>query len=431
MKTYRKYRLSYRLSSIARLLTLQPFRRIEIFLLCLLIYTPAWSEEEVVADVPSLDPVKEYLDTIDRTEAESSAYSVGLAELYLGLAQSLLEREQLEEAKKAFQQGAQIVRINYGLNSPDQTHYLFSIADIESQLGNLNMADKLIENIYSINVSSFGENHPDLLPVLSQMLTWYEDRHPLLPDRDRYTSMAKIDRIAGKMVWITEQEKGLEHPETAKLYRKIGQLQYFMAEHLSTHTTSSETEFNFDMGGTASDLTETAQEKYIPSHYRRGTDAFNKFAESVGQNPNYSSWQRAEALAQLGDWHLAFNKPQSAGYAYQEAFDVLMESQQSEPLALEYFDQPTPMRFLREEVFSQDDPDDGSETELEVSMTVTRRGTARNLEILNLSENVDKDGVRGIKRKVGNMRFRPRLVEGKPVESDGFIWRYAVEITEG
>jgi len=430
MKTYRKYRLPDHLFTLSRLLDIRPSRRIEIFLFCLLISTPAWPEEDVVVDVPSLDPVKNYLDTIDSTEAESSAYSAGLAELYLGLAESLLEREQLEEAKNAFQLGAQIVRINYGLNSPEQTHYLFSIADIESQFGNWNIADKILQNIYSINENSVGENHPDLLPVLGRMLTWYEDRHPLHPNKEKYISLAKIEKIAAKMVSITEQEKGLEHPETAILYRKIGQLQYSMAKYLSTYETSSENGLNFNFGAASEELTQTAQQQYIPSHYRQGTDAFNKFAESVDQNADYNPWQRAEAIAQVGDWHMIFNKPQSARSAYQQAYDVLMEGQQSKPLTPEYFDQPRPMRFLRVETFPQDDPDDAPGTKLDVSMTVTRRGFARNLEILNLSENMDKDYVRKIRKKVGSTRFRPRLVDGEPVDVKGYIWRVDVLETE-
>jgi tetratricopeptide (TPR) repeat protein len=394
-------------------------------------FTSAWPEEIAVVEAPPVDPVKNYLDSIDRAETESSAYSPGLAELYLGLAESLLEREQLEEAKNAFQQGVQIVRVNYGLNSPEQTHYLFSIADIESQFGNWSVADKIIQNIYSINENSAGENHPDLLPVLDQMLTWYEDRYLLLPNQDRYVSLTKIEQIAAKMVLISEREKGLEAPETAILYRKIGQLQYSMAKYLSKEQASSQNEFNLRMGPGQDALTQTAQQKYVPSHYREGTGAFNKFAEAVNQNADYGPWQRAEALAQVGDWHLIFNKPQTAGNAYREAYDLLMGSQQDGPLAKDYFDQPTPIRFMMKEMFPRDDTNDGPGPELEVSMTVTSKGFARNLELLNLSENMDKDYVHKIKKKVGDMRFRPRLLDGEPVELKGFIWRVDVLETEG
>lgn len=77
------------------------------------------------AYVPVMDQVNDYLIAIDRAEANSNAYSPDLADLYMGLGQALLQRQVYEDAKEAFQQGMQIVRVNFGLNSPEQTSYLF------------------------------------------------------------------------------------------------------------------------------------------------------------------------------------------------------------------------------------------------------------------------------------------------------------------
>jgi len=103
--------------------------------------------EAVAEYVPLSDPVRDYLDAIERTEAQSSAYSSELSDLYLGLGQHHLDRQEFDEARKAFLRGLQITRVNNGLYATEQTHFMFSIADIESRMGELAAAEEIYTEI--------------------------------------------------------------------------------------------------------------------------------------------------------------------------------------------------------------------------------------------------------------------------------------------
>ena len=140
-------------------------------LLTLLVGLLATDSHSQSADQQSeSDPTEDYLNAIDRVEADYSAYSTELSDLYLGLGKSLLSNQEYQKARQAFQRGMQIERINYGLNSLSQSPYLLSIADTESYMGNWKQSQKALENLYSINRKAYGADDPRLLPILLSLI---------------------------------------------------------------------------------------------------------------------------------------------------------------------------------------------------------------------------------------------------------------------
>ena len=73
--------------------------------------------------------ISDYLIAIDEVEAHQGAYSAELSDLFMGLGNSYITKQQYDDANLAFQRGMQIERINCGLDSLSQTAYLMSIAD--------------------------------------------------------------------------------------------------------------------------------------------------------------------------------------------------------------------------------------------------------------------------------------------------------------
>jgi tetratricopeptide (TPR) repeat protein len=380
--------------------------------------------EEDTEYLTLVDPIGDYLDAIDRAESLSSAYSTELTDLYLGLGRSHMRREEFDQARQAFLRGMQILRVNMGLNSPEQTSFLFPIADIESLQGDMSAADKVMQEIYRVNSESLGHNDPGMLPVLGQMLHWYEQRHRLLPPPAKYANMVKIERLTTRTALITEKEKGLAHPETTEIYRKLGQLHYFMASHLNRfgyspdeHLSSREWAY----------LNSKALPPSLRDHYNMGTQAYRKVVDSVSQNKNRSELDRADAIAQLGDWHMAFDKTQTAGDTYQQAFIVLQNIAPDGQLTEEYFGEPKPLHFMNEGGLDAATPkEDTDQDNLEVSMTVTSAGRIRDIVILDSPEYMEEEHLRRAERVLSVYRFRPRMVAGQPAKTEAFIWHFPV-----
>ncbi|MDX1461307.1 MAG: tetratricopeptide repeat protein, partial [Xanthomonadales bacterium] len=229
--------------------------------------------------VSPLDPVTEYLNAIDRAEILNGAYSPDMADLYQGLGKALLDRREFEEAKEAFQQGMQIVRVNEGLNSPRQTEYLFSIADIEAEVGSRRSTDEILDLIYQLNVRHHGEYGIGMLPVLQQLVSWYGRMRPFDTPESRYPDMYLTGQLVGRMAEITEQNFGLGAPETAEYYRKMAQINWMSARYALGRGISVEPGYIVSVG--APSQNPNTQGISIKTLVSDGERAFEKVVESV------------------------------------------------------------------------------------------------------------------------------------------------------
>jgi len=288
-------------------------------------------EADTSVYVSPADPVTTYLDAIDEAEVMNGAYSTELADLYLGLGKSLLDNKELDDAKQAFQQGSQIVRVNFGLNSPEQTNFLFSVADIESIQGNRRIADKVLKDIYAINARNYGRKAPQMIPVLNGLLNWYHNHRPADAEVNRYEDLARTGDITGEMAEITELDKGLGHPDTTHIYRKLGQIHWYTAKYVLGKGISVEPGVIMATGKPSYSV--RVQEVSIKAHFRQGRGAFAKVAESVLADENSTALEHAESIAQLGDWNLAFGKKQAASAEYSRAHKLLAERLNSSEVA--------------------------------------------------------------------------------------------------
>ncbi len=385
----------------------------------------AESEANLSVYESPIDPVDTYLDAIEDAEVMNGAYSMDLADLYLGLGNSLLSKQEYDDAKEAFQQGMQIVRVNFGLNSPEQISYLFAVADIESILGNRRLATKVLNDIYAINSRNFGRKAPEMLPVLSQILTWYQANRPADSPVNTYEDLERSGLITGEMAEIIELDKGLGHPDTTGIYRRQGQLHWHTAKYVLGRGISVEPGVIMATGKPS--YSPRVKEVSIKSHFREGRTAFAKVAESVGLHETSTAMEHAESIAQLGDWNLAFGKKQAAGTEYQRAYRLLAERLRSEQIANEYFKDPVPVRFMNEKLMAiNSDPESEAAIILKASMTITEGGRALNIEILDPPENIPHGKIRSIGREISSMHFRPRLLEGVPKKVTDFIFHFPV-----
>ncbi len=442
---------------------------------------PANRIEEFIARE---DAVNYYLDAIEDAEAANSAYSADLAELYQGLGNSMLEQQAFEDAKKAFQQGIQIVRVNYGLDSPSQTDYLLQIVTIENIIGDKGSVNKLLDTIYSINAKHYGDLDPGMLPVLRQLLVWYENNRPINTEQTYYADIKRSTLYSSQMAAITELDKGIGDPETASIYRYIGQTHWEIVRFLLRNGIYEMPNVNmmneFRTRGYGTDIS-------VQTHISAGKEAFIKVAESVAKDPQRSILEAAEAQAQIGDWSLAFKKRNAAEFAWEEAYQLIVQRSGSTGLADEYFSEPVPVRFMHPRLvlvgedppsaFSNANPvarplsagqravgsqlmeptgpatlEDSEavvadsqeladsltgvaalqyeEPVITLGMTITASGKPIKLKVVHQPPELSDDFVQKIRRGFTRLRFRPRLENGIPVATKGFAWNVPIADSE-
>ena len=356
------------------------------------------------------DQVMAYYDAIERTEAAGGAYASELVDLYYGLGKSLIESGELEEARDALHRTVIIARVNFGPNSVEQTNYLYSIADIESSIGNLEAAIDVIENIYLIHARHYGEDNPAMLPAVNQIYGWYASRYPLSSENVRAADFENVSYLAAHIARLTEAQYGLGDVRTALGYRSLGQLHFLAIHHLVENKTYPEPSLVMDferIGG------EELRERPLEHHFEAGEAAFARAVEAWDAIPEASAVERAEARAQLGDWFLALKAFRKAQDEYERAYSLLAHGSEPSSFANDYMGQPCEVRFLNATgSFVREFGASETGDELELSMTVSPTGQLSKIAIVSAPSDASEEGLQAIMDYLQNTRFRPAVVDG-------------------
>lgn len=402
----------------------QPFLAGVLWVLAGLIMPgPATAQDDGGVYVSPHGVEDEYFSAIERVEGEFGPYATELSDLYLGLGQSLLSTGDYEQALDAFHRGVLVVRVNSGPNSPDQVNYLYLIANVLTLLGESEEVEGILRNIHFINWNHYGENDPELLPALERLYEWFLRARPpgsAIADDDDYKAMVQL---SGEMAYVSETTRGLSHPDTAAAYRRLGEAEFQLARYIIESD-----EIAYVVHGVEAMEVRTDAQAIARKRYDAGGQAFGKYLESLSADETNTTVDHARARVELGDWFLVFGKSRTARRYYEDAYRALAGSEEYVPLAEQLLSQPKPLYFfdpmanLPEETKAalQDIP-------LDVSITVTRSGDARRVEILNPPAGLSEDDLEQIERQVREMTFRPALREGKIVSTEGFVWRYDLQ----
>jgi tetratricopeptide (TPR) repeat protein len=369
--------------------------------------------------VPQRTLAQDYLDAIDRIEGEFGPYASELSDLYLGLGQTYLDIGDYEQARDAFHRGVMAVRVNSGPNSPEQTNHLYLIANIERMLGEKQVADQVLHNIYFINSEYYGEDSLEMLPVLERIYTWYHLTWPTGAEKPKYVHYERMRDITERMVEINEANYGENNIETARAYRRLGDAEFQIVRHLtSRYWMVAFTSGTLEAWG-GGDIT-------VTEHYDKARKAYRKSINALKTDPSVTAPELAEALANQADWYLIFGYTGKARNLYAEAWQVLATDQEHSQLAESFLGQPRPMHFvLAPALLGELQPELG-ELSINVSMTVTTFGEVRYVEVENPPEVLSEQQIDVIRREVMETPFRPAMKAGEIVTTDKFTWQFAV-----
>ena len=379
------------------------------------------AENDLPAPPPRNDPVIDYLDAIEQAESLGGAYAAELVDLHWGMGKQLLEQGELMWARDAFYQAVMVSRVNAGPHCLEQTPYLYSVADIEFRMGDRAGAVHLLDSIYRIHARHFGENSPELLPEVQNIVAWYRERLQQEGQPARPSDFQNVSYLLAREAALTEARYGLGHPATALIYRELGQahyqaLRFFFETGLSPNP-------ELVMASEGSGKVELMAES-TGEHLQAGEQAFDRAARSWLANPDATELQRAEAVAELGDWYLAFRYFNKARSQYEQAYRLLENSGEFRPLAERYLGVPAPLRFLDPaERFGLGPQPAPGESLLEVSMAVSLTGRIYDIEILKAPADLSEDDRHTLKEYLATTRFRPAVVNGRSSSIEGFVWK--------
>ena len=142
---------------------------------------------------------------------------------------------------------------------------------------------------------------------------------------------------------------------------------------------------------------------------------------------------RANAIAELADWHIAVISPDRRRFStldelavtlYERAYRELEEAGGAEASSAELFAPELPVTLPTFVLNPFDSVATDSPRYIDVAFAVTKRGTAEQIEILDTSRDSSRGEERDLTRLIENRAFRPRFVDGKLSDSAPVTVRY-------
>ena len=275
----------------------------------------------------------------DLSEGQLDNFSLDLSEPLLALGQTLLESEDYPAAQDAYSQALQIVRINDGLYSPTQWRVLNRVLETLLRQGKWGTFDRQMDYFKWLNQKINADNVENYVSGLTQLANW--NLAAVGEIRDGKSAWYLIQ--SRNLIWlaVSEIEKyyGRNNPALPGLLYKIILNHYYLASSTQRRGMTSfdfKTERAVLANGWILSKNETLQRSY-----NIGLELLRRIGEMVAHSDSSSAESAAMMLVHEADWQLLFNNGNSALSTYQQAYDKLVSAGISSARINDFFAQPT------------------------------------------------------------------------------------------
>ena len=354
-----------------------------------------------------------YREALQITESQGAGAGPAAVDPLRGLGYSLALLERHEEAVPYLERAVLIIRRSFGLFDPSQQNLLRQLASSQARAGRAVDGQKQMLYLQRVGERTYGERDPRMSPVLCVVGDWYVDLGNFMLGRERYRAALEIvERKLGK------NDPALVLPLRA-LARSYLQEIYFITQGYQPMASRSQ------MDATLLEP-KGINPKYISSD---GERALQRALAILDANPDTSRELLTDTLIVLGDWYQVKHQPEKALPYYRRAAGLVAKAGRpaeeavaplSFPVRVYY---PVPPLSMRNRQLS---PANIEEKFVSVQFTVTGSGDVQDAKVIeqNGSQRQAAEALEAIR----SARYRPKFVNGEPVETQGVVNREVFKI---
>lgn len=349
--------------------------------------------------------VMQYETKVEELQRLHGAYYEELSEELIGLGQAYKQLGRYEEAVDAFTRSLHVNHVNQGPDNPDQLPILDLIIDTNAVAGDWEALDENYDYLNWIGRRMYGEDDPRLLDVISRITRWrikaYLTRYDSIP----FKHLIKSHSLCHEAVRIIDNNYV---PGDLHL---INALDCIMATN---------SYINMYLRVASRDEYEKAQSQIDHQiGYNERKNVVYRMADIYAVNEELPVEYRVRALLRMADWCF-FNrrKPRGIEY-YKHAEKILAENTDDSSHVQDLFNEPAFLGSIRLPSLTEDDYEDNriDEQYVKISFDVSRNGHARNIRIIDNGGLVDYRMKQRARTYVRWSRFRPRIIDGEPVDT--------------
>ena len=304
-----------------------------------------------------------------------------------GLGAAQLGNGRPDLARKSYTRAAHITQVNEGPHNQQQVEILDSIAETFIRSGNVKAARQILDRIHILNVKHFEQNPLGLLPSLMNRATWQHRAGYYDDERVTYRRAIRIIEGGGDK----------EDPLLVEPLRRLAETFYY----INTSTTAQQ------------------QHGVVSS----GELYFKRAARIAERAENFDWKDRAVAQIALADYLLSVEARKRAQKIYLKVWEALSTDEQKLAVRDEWFRDPVAIRVESFPKYagggqSIGSPSDPLRTgEIVVDYSISSRGELRQLRSVAKPPEFS-DMQRMVHREMRRRIYRPRLVEGVPVDAE-------------
>lgn len=403
---------------------------------------PASTPNTAAPDVnpQTAQTISRYQQTIAALQAAHGAYAPGLGEALLGLGLAYSQSGAHKKAAAAFQSGLYIDRVNTGLYSMTQLPYLEHLIGEYDHLGKLEKAGKMYSYMYWVYKRNYGDNDLRLLQPIERMQHWL---HKVYARGDGnglpLDILQRLQAMNYKAIKIMQSTYGSTDPRLIEHLQQYSDANLYEAERLRKQLEERQVDPTIKYCGFIElepDRKSTLMDDYVMKliqercrNYQSGKLALEHILV-IHQKNHLPKDSYVRALTRLGDWEMLFERRRDAMDYYSRAYKILGQSDPQNKELTELFGHPRILSVtgpLQEADAGDGDTTDGADAKdgdgsptAVLSLDVTSTGRPTNIKVVESTPPDDKKFRREARRYLENSKFRPRLQDGKPVDTVGY-----------
>ena len=384
--------------------------------------------EEDVAFQRRAQVISDYGDAIARIELDGGAWDRSLVEELSALGSLQQQQGDHPGALETLTRAMHVNRINDGLHTLNQVPVVEQMIDSYMALGDWENVDLYQNYLYFVQLKAFGREDPRLIPVLNDLGQWNIEAFSIGFGEPLGVRLSRAQLLFSTAVNMVGIHFGRNDERYVSYLRNLANSAYLVALHPDYMREIGRPEYRAQQDIMWRQL--NAPGRREPRGFQAGLDALQEvvnYYRDLGE----SRYALAEALANLADWHLMFDRYRTAEEIYGQAWAVLEESDNSEELLAQLFGQVVPIpTFARlptnlllgstasqERVAMHQDYAD-------VRLDLTQDGAPRNVEIISPETEANSGQLSRLRREIRLSLFRPQIVNGEMVDSEGHLFRY-------
>lgn len=349
---------------------------------------------------PAIEILKQRIRTIEKS---SSRYDESLVAPLTLLGDAQAGDGEYDEALDSYGRAVHINRVNDGLVSPKQVDIVYREADVYRKLGNYQEANNREEYAYHVLNKAYGAFDLKLLPGVFHLAAWYKDSYNIYQARLLFERAIQILESNGKN---KTQEAIPALAGIAATYR-LERFPPFLIASLAD----------------PSYVSTSSAEPISINNFPAGERALQHIVLILQANPAEDPLVVAEAILELADWYLLWDRTNRAFPLYEHAYELLLAAENvdvegyfGDPKLLYY---PAPRDPRAPPLKLRGERQQGF---VEISYEISANGHVRSLSTIAS----DPKGLMDfrVRKSVRFARYRPVLLAGTPSSVEDYVYRH-------